>query len=153
VVAARIRILPSSDLINIDGPLPPLFAGQPIRARLFVETSFHWAGDQRDSRRSFKLRFDVEEMVKDWLVSGRKRGDFTATDGGRYEFQITLIALHHGEVSLPKVMITPLPLSDELTMRTLVVPSADTHQIHGAETVLVLPRGGRSTFVVGMGDQ
>lgn len=24
------------------------------------------------------MRFDVEEMTKDWLVSGRKRGDFVA---------------------------------------------------------------------------
>lgn len=24
------------------------------------------------------MRFDVEEMVRDWLVSGRKRGDFAA---------------------------------------------------------------------------
>jgi hypothetical protein len=25
------------------------------------------------------LRYDVEELVKDWLVSGGKRGDFAAT--------------------------------------------------------------------------
>lgn len=24
------------------------------------------------------MRFDVEEMVREWLVSGRKRGDFAA---------------------------------------------------------------------------
>lgn len=24
------------------------------------------------------MRYDVEERVKDWLVSGRKRGDFVA---------------------------------------------------------------------------
>ena len=78
---------------------------------------------------------------------------FNFQDGGTFNFPITLIALHHGEVSLPKVVITPLPLTGELTMRTMVVPTADTHQVHGAEKVLVLPRGGRSTFVVGMGDE
>ena len=25
------------------------------------------------------LRYDMEELVSDWLVSGRKRGDFAAT--------------------------------------------------------------------------
>ena len=24
------------------------------------------------------MRFDIEEMVRDWLISGRKRGDFKA---------------------------------------------------------------------------
>lgn len=24
------------------------------------------------------MRFDIEELVRDWLVSGRKRGDFEA---------------------------------------------------------------------------
>jgi hypothetical protein len=37
-------------------------------------------------------------------------------------------------------------------MDLLTAPSTETYQIHGAEKVLVLPRGGRSTFVVGMGN-
>jgi len=99
------------------------------------------------------MRFDVEEMVKEWLVSGRKRGEFSATDGSTYTVPITLIALHHGELALPKVAVTPLPLPGESTMGSMTILSADTHQVHGAEKVLVLPRGGRTTFVVGMGGE
>lgn len=32
---------------------------------------------------SYRMRFDIEEMSKDWLVSGRKRGDFIAVVGER----------------------------------------------------------------------
>ena len=64
---------------------------------------------------------------------------------------LTLIALHHGELTLPKIDVKPLPLAGG--GMTGVLPNTDTHQAHGAETVLVLPRGGRTTFVVGMGLQ
>lgn len=37
-------------------------------------------------------------------------------------------------------------------MGSLALPNIETHQVHGAEKVLVLPRGGRSTFVVEMGE-
>jgi len=37
-------------------------------------------------------------------------------------------------------------------MGSLALPNTETHQVHGAEKVLILPRGGgRSTFIVGMG--
>lgn len=38
-------------------------------------------------------------------------------------------------------------------MGSMAIPSADTYQVHGAEKLLVLPRGGRSTFVLGMGGE
>ena len=66
---------------------------------------------------------------------------------------VTLIALHHGELSLPKVAVFPKPLEGQMTMRSLSLPNIETHQVHGAEKVLILPRGGRSTFIVGMGEE
>lgn len=115
------------------------------------------------------MRFDVE-MTKNWLVSGRKRGDFVAKvrakyvnryfsvaelpqDGETFSTSVTLIALHHGELALPRIAVGALPLLGEMKMGTAVVPICETHQIHGAEKILVLPRGGRTTFVVGMGDR
>lgn len=66
---------------------------------------------------------------------------------------MTLIALHHGELSLPKVVVSPKPLAGEMTMGSLALPNIETHQVHGAEKVLILPRGGgRSTFIVAMGE-
>jgi hypothetical protein len=46
---------------------------------LTITTSFHWGESRNCSNHQYMLRFDVEEMVKEWLVSGRKRGDFSAT--------------------------------------------------------------------------
>jgi len=65
---------------------------------------------------------------------------------------LTLIPLRHGELQLPEVNVYPLPLtSGEITMGSMALPSAESYQVHGAERVLILPRGGRTTFVVGMG--
>ena len=62
-----------------------------------------------------------------------------------------MIALHHGEFPLPKVSITAFPMPGVATMGSMAVPSIETYHKNGAEKVLILPRGGRSTFVVGMG--
>lgn len=74
-------------------------------------------------------------------------------DGSEFTVPITLIALHHGELSLPKVTVSSLPMVGAThTMGSLSLPNTETHQVHGAEKVLILPRGGRSTFIVGMGE-
>ncbi|KAJ7940762.1 trafficking protein particle complex subunit 10 [Mycena leptocephala] len=135
---------PTSSATTSPEHTPSLYAGQPIPAILTIHTSFHWD-------RAYMMRFDVEEMVREWLVSGRKRGDFAARDDATYSVPITLIALHHGELVLPKVAVTALPLAGEVTMGSMAIPSTETYQVHGAEKILVLPRGGRSTFVLGMG--
>ncbi|KII88634.1 hypothetical protein PLICRDRAFT_110377 [Plicaturopsis crispa FD-325 SS-3] len=152
IAAARLQVLPTPfSTGKASGRSVPLYAGQPMSALLSIHTSFHWGSNEGNQERKYAMRFDVEEMVRDWLVSGRKRGDFTATDGATFTFPITLIALHHGELALPKIAVTPLPIAGELTMGSMALPSTETYQAHGAEKVLVLPRGGRSTFVIDMG--
>ncbi|EKM55480.1 uncharacterized protein PHACADRAFT_143869 [Phanerochaete carnosa HHB-10118-sp] len=153
LAAARLCIPPSISSSPNPSPTPlPLYAGQPISATLTIETSFHWAPIEDLDKDSYVMQFDVEEMTKDWLVSGRKRGDFVAKDGQTFEVPITLIALHHGKLPLPKVAVQALPVSTEGRMRSVTTPSCETHQLHGAEKALVLPRGGRTTFVISMGD-
>lgn len=153
IAAARIRI--PSDPFGKAGSQPskrvPLYAGQPIPAELTITTSFHWGGGNETKDKAYRMRFDVEELIKEWLVSGRKRGEFLAKDGATYTMPITLIALHHGELPLPKVAVTPLPLAGEYAMGSFALPSTETYQMHGAEKILVLPRGGRSTFILDMG--
>jgi trafficking protein particle complex subunit 10 len=75
---------------------------------------------------------------------------FSFKDGATHTVPITLIALHHGEISLPKIDVKALPVDGEATMRPMALPSTETYQLHGAERVLVLPRGGRSTFALTM---
>ena len=79
MAAACVRILstPFSDRTITQGGLL-LYAGQPISAALTIHTSFHWGSDVGEKDRRYMLRYDVEEVVKDWLVSGPKRGDFIA---------------------------------------------------------------------------
>ncbi|KAH9079351.1 trafficking protein particle complex subunit 10 [Lactarius deliciosus] len=150
LAAVRLRILATPPLEG-SNQSPPLYAGQPIPALLSIQTSFHWGTKQDANHTSYQMRFDIEELVRDWLISGRKRGDFEAKDGSVFTVPITLIALHHGELSLPKVVVSSVPIVGETsTMGSL--PNTETHQVQGAEKVLILPRGGRSTFIVGMGE-
>ena len=57
-----------------------LYAGQPIQALLSIDTSFHWGSGtyEREKEQTYRMRFDIEELLNDWLVSGQKRGDFLA---------------------------------------------------------------------------
>ncbi|KAF5391403.1 hypothetical protein D9757_001971 [Collybiopsis confluens] len=127
------------------------YAGQPLPVTLTIHTSFHWGTSANDKEREYVMQYDVEEVVKEWLVSGKKRGTFSATDDGTFSVPLTLIALHHGEFSLPKVYVHALPLADEITMGSMAIPNTESYQVHGAQKVLISPRGGRSTFVLGMG--
>ena len=36
------------------------------------------AGQDKKNAKEYKMRFLLEENIKDWLVSGQKRGDFVA---------------------------------------------------------------------------
>ncbi|KAL1742258.1 trafficking protein particle complex subunit 10 [Schizophyllum fasciatum] len=147
VAAAGLRVTASSSASPDD--TSSFYAGQPLSGVITIRTSFHWSDKAPHPDRQYTVRFELEEMVRDWLVSGRKRGDLAAQHDGEFSFPITLIALHHGELALPKVIMTPLPIAGEMTMGSVALPSLRTYQEHDAETVLVLPRGGRSTFVLG----
>ncbi|KAI1794522.1 trafficking protein particle complex subunit 10 [Ganoderma leucocontextum] len=154
LASARLQVLEnpfSSEVEKAEKRTRPLYAGQPISALLTVNTSFHWAPPEDTKVQSYNMRYDIEDLTQDWLVSGRKRGDFVAKDGETFTTPVTLIALHHGELALPKIGVTALPLPGEHRMRSSVIPSCETYEVHGAEKVLVLPRGGRTTFVVDMG--
>jgi len=60
------------NFVNCD---EPMYAGQPVLVHVVIHNSFHW-GSVGHEEPEFRMRYDVEEHVKDWLISGRKRGDF-----------------------------------------------------------------------------
>ena len=74
--------IPSKATTSRTTPNKPsaLYAGQPTPATLNIRTSFHWGVDDDAVRKekTYMMRFDVEELLADWLVSGQKRGDFVA---------------------------------------------------------------------------
>lgn len=74
-------------------------------------------------------------------------------NGENVEIPVTLVALHHGLLSLPQVAVNAQPLvGGEMTMGSVAIPSTFAYQSHGAEKVMILPRSGRSTFIVDLGD-
>ena len=56
----------------------PVYTGQPVTATVTIHTSFHWAGHDKKNTRQYRMRYELEENIKDWLLSGQKRGDFVA---------------------------------------------------------------------------
>ncbi|TFY59462.1 hypothetical protein EVJ58_g5755 [Rhodofomes roseus] len=119
LAAAQLRIFANPFSQQPSGQALPLFAGQPISAVVTVTTSFHWAPSEDAEMAQYLLRYDIQDMTGDWLVSGPKRGDFSAEDGSTFSSPVTLIALHHGELSLPKVMVNALPLPESFNERYL----------------------------------
>lgn len=56
-----------------------VYAGQAILCSLSISTSFRWDASNTDPKeRLYQMQYDVEEMIRDWLVSGRKKGEFIA---------------------------------------------------------------------------
>ncbi|PAV23661.1 er to golgi transport-related protein [Pyrrhoderma noxium] len=130
-------------------PYNTIYAGQPVSATLSINTSMYWAGQDKKNAKEYKMRFLLEENIKDWLVSGQKRGDFVAKDGSTYTVHATFMALRNGEFPLPNVRLSAYPLDNGDGIPT--PPSLETYQEHAAKRVLVLPRGGRTTFFVNVG--
>jgi trafficking protein particle complex subunit 10 len=75
LAAVRLCILAIPDSSD---QLPPLYAGQPIPVSLSIQTSFHWDENRDASRQSYQMRFEIQEMAQDWLISGQTCGDFEA---------------------------------------------------------------------------
>ena len=76
VAAAGLRVTANPSSTAEDAS--PFYAGQPLSGIITVRTSFHWSDKPPDPDRQYLIRFELEELVRDWLVSGRKRGDFAA---------------------------------------------------------------------------
>ncbi|KAG8969021.1 hypothetical protein FRC03_004988 [Tulasnella sp. 419] len=138
----------------------PVYAGQPISAVLTIKTSFHWGARgeaEAIDEGGYTLRFDVNSDVGlSWLISGHKKGEFFAKDDSTYETHLTLVPLRHGQLLLPKVVVTPVAKEPQIddsestagTIQRLDLPTCETHQAHFAQRVLVLPRSARSTYIV-----
>ncbi len=49
-----------------------------LPAIVSVNVSCYWSGYEGASKRQYRMRFEVDEMIRDWLISGQKRGEFCA---------------------------------------------------------------------------
>lgn len=141
-----VNILNAAQLTIPTASTEAIFSGQPLQAILHISTAFHW-GSGSTPRDGYPLRFDIDpDVAGNWLISGQRRGEFVAKDNSTYETRVTLVPLRDGALLLPKIVVTPV--TDDFEDDDGVEPSCETHQIHAAERINVLPRSARSTYIV-----
>ncbi|KAF8602102.1 hypothetical protein BDV93DRAFT_220356 [Ceratobasidium sp. AG-I] len=139
-IVNRVRMTPQLD------PDVPKYAGQPVDVAVTIAACFHWNGSNENAEEKHPMRYDVVcDMDSGWLVSGPKRGEYTAQDGTEHTVSLTLLPLRHGSLPLPIINVEPID-STEGGRRL----SCETWQADGAQKVTVLPRNARSTYVVAM---
>ncbi|KAG8842314.1 hypothetical protein FRB96_005596, partial [Tulasnella sp. 330] len=121
-----------------------IYAGQSVQAVLYITTTLYWGVGSTENQHL--LRYDINaESEGNWLVSGSKRGEYIAKDDSTLERQITLVPLRHGLLTLPKVSV--VPAMDPAVAYPEDTPSCETHQMHAAERISVLPRSARATYI------
>lgn len=65
-----------------------------------------------------------------------------------YEIHLTLIALRHGELTLPSVSVEPKAPTLDPSGRSTVF--SETYQQGAAERIMILPRGAGTTFTIAL---
>ncbi|KZT57215.1 hypothetical protein CALCODRAFT_555435 [Calocera cornea HHB12733] len=134
--------------VHIDMPKQTnIYAGQPITTTLNICTTV--ASEQPDIH---KMGFDVIADFSTWLVSGQKRGEFDVEGSITISVPLTLVPVRHGSLFLPQISVYPIPTENTPTMdgRPPELPTSDTYQANAAETVLVLNRAARTTYMINL---
>ncbi|KAG9015714.1 hypothetical protein FRB90_004359, partial [Tulasnella sp. 427] len=160
-----VNILNAAHLTIPAASTKAVFSGQPMEAVLSISTSFHW-GSRPSPGNGYLLRFDIDsDATGNWLISGQRRGEYLAKarfqpvhdqaaplthaipkDQTTYETKVTLVPLRDGALLLPKVIVAPF--SDDVEGHDGIEPSCETHQVHAAQRINVLPRSARSTYII-----
>lgn len=73
VLTPSIQIL---NLVQVTSDADRIEVGQPVTAAISIRSTFSWS--HSSSPTTLALVYDVTFKTEDWLVSGRKRGQFTA---------------------------------------------------------------------------
>ncbi|KAG8936696.1 hypothetical protein FRC00_008129, partial [Tulasnella sp. 408] len=143
-----VNILNAAQLTIPTASTEAIFSGQPLQAILNISTAFNWGGGSTP-RDGYPLRFDIDpDVTGNWLISEiwAFPDPTSFKDYSAYETRITLVPLRDGALLLPKIVVVPVP--DDFEDSDGVEPSCETHQIHAAERINVLPRSARSTYIV-----
>jgi len=106
--------------------------GEPINTTVSVKSISRWSFDNTNPTTQF---FQISIQNEDsWLLSGLKRNSFSvqSNETNAFEFDVVLVPLNVGNLSLPKIVIKPMgENSKNLTV--------DVFLKNGLETVLVVP--------------
>lgn len=107
--------------------------GQAVQVLLSIRPTFSWSSELPPA--SLRLSYDVTTSVDDWLISGRKKGEFAAgvrmhfvplnvrrADDLRQDVEtkipLTLIPLRPGALFLPSVAIRSLSRGTPISCET-----------------------------------
>lgn len=137
--------LPSLTVLNLVHFLPAsqrIEVGQPLKVTLSIRPTFSWARTPLPKR--IALTYDINASLDDWLISGRKRGEFEGEENEETEIILTLIPLRPGDLFLPSVAITTSPIKSDPSW------TCETQHLNAGQTVEILPITARTTFNIAM---
>ncbi|ORY76938.1 trafficking protein particle complex subunit 10 [Leucosporidium creatinivorum] len=134
--------LPSLNILNlvhIAASFNRVEVGQAIPITLSIRPTFSWSnGGVPDP---LVLSYDITAKMEDWLISGRKKGEFEAKDGEETAIRLTLVPLRAGALFLPSVAIRPISPSRHPL-------SCETQHLNAATNIEVLPTASQGLFVL-----
>ncbi|KAH8913287.1 hypothetical protein BT69DRAFT_266738 [Atractiella rhizophila] len=141
--------MPSMTIINIVKVLAANTSGHEVGEALPVQISIHssleWNVDETIyQQNSVGLVYDVAADPEDWLVTGRKKGEFLVSPSNPKEcvVSLTLVALRPGRLFLPSIVISPI---DPTT-------SCETQYTNAVQHIDVRPVTSKTTFHVSLHD-
>ena len=104
----RLHVLHTASLSVAKRSLARCFAvGNVIPAELNIRHTRAWSGQPDRSAEPASFYYDLEAPSDTWLIAGRRRGLFTASEGEIKTFRMLLLPLRAGKLMLPVLEITP----------------------------------------------
>ncbi|KAH8923009.1 hypothetical protein BT69DRAFT_195496 [Atractiella rhizophila] len=141
--------MPSMTIINVVKVLAANTSGhevgEALPVQISIHSSFEWNVDETIyQQNSVGLVYDVAADPEDWLVTGRKKGEFLVSPSNPKEcvVSLTLVALRPGRLFLPSIVISPI---DPTT-------SCETQYTNAVQHIDVRPVTSKTTFHVSLHD-
>ena len=74
----------------------------------------------------------------DWLIGGRKKGEFFAKHGSDFTIPLVLSPVREGRLFIPSVKTSPLPHTFEAQQHGENMPSCETNHNNAATSIMVI---------------
>jgi hypothetical protein len=133
-----LNLLCDSDSRSLSAPYAPpmVTVGVALSASLEIRHSRAWdtQSPPESLEKPMQFFYEVQNNPDTWLVSGRKRAQFSAKHGDTLTFPLVLVPARPGHLTLPNVEIKRVDHEDEEEE-----VSCETEYRANADVVLVLP--------------
>ena len=121
----------------------PLQTGEIVNTTLRIRTSFAWASPAERTaldalQRGQRMLYDITAKSDEWIISGRKKGEFLAQHGGEISIPLSLSPIKPGRLLIPSVMTFPLQGPGQSNKETDALPSCETNHENAATSVVVI---------------